>query len=295
MPITDKSFTAEELDSVLTENPALIPFIQTVAEKRGGYFAPDGVSKKSYEDNVSTNAKSALTLEHATALEKDVEEITGIKKEPGEKYYDFNKRVLKLQTESAKKNSTELATLKSQTDLTAAEKQRMAQLEALVLEKDTKISTIETERQSEVTRLKVENNIYNIAGKVDSKLKKNPELQDAIGIVREKAISEMIAKSLNKDGKFVFLKEDGSPYVKADASYMNAEEVLLSKMDKWVDKGKQVAGAGGNSGPDEPVTDGQFKTKVEVDRFIQTKGLIQGTKEFSTMQKQFNYDKLPMK
>lgn len=296
MPITDNSFTSDELDAVLTAKPELISEISKIAEKRGGYFAPDKTAKDTYEGNLAVHTKTALTLEHATMLEKDVEEITGVKKLPQEKYFDYNKRVLKMQTESSKSASSELALLKGKSDITQAERDRIKELENLQTSWTAEKTNLTNTHQTEVTQLKAENKIFSQIGKIDAKLKKTPELQEAISIVREKVIEDMKRSAKFQDDKMVFFGLDGKAMMNTDASFKTAEQVYAERMDKYIDKAKTQGGAGGNGdGNPEVIPAGNLKSQYEVDKFLQSKGFVFGTKEFSSEQEKLGRSKLPLR
>ncbi len=285
MPITEGKFTAEEFDAAITANPELLKEAIPSLTKRE-YFVADKVAKESYE----TTLKSGLTLEHATRLEKDVETITGIKKNDGEKYYDYNKRVL-AEVKKVETLNTELATLRGTANLTETEKQRLAALETGITERDTQIKTLKTDYESKLSLAKRENTITYQISKV--KLKTDPILKEAIGIVSEKVIAEMVAASREENGKTIFIAEDGKTIMlNHDLTVMNAEQYFTKRMDKFVDNGKVITGAGGTVVEDDPVV-GQFATQAELGRFLSKKGLVSGTKEFTKEFDRLSGSKLP--
>jgi len=295
MPITDNNFTVDELDAVVTANPKVLEELTAYATKKGGYFAPDAAKKSEYETNLDNLTKSRLTSEHATNIEKDVEEVTGVKKLPNEKYYEYNKRVLSEKTAREKSLDAELTGLKSKTDLSAAERERIATLEGLTKSKDTEIQTLKDTHQSEINQLKAENIIYSKIGAVDSKLKKTPELQEAIQIVKERVIEDMKKSAKFQDGKMVFFGADGKALLNADASFMSADQVYAARMDSYIDKGKTAGGTGGNGEWNQDIiVTGDLKTKNDVDSFLSSKGLLAGTAAYSAEQKKYGYDKLPL-
>ncbi len=288
MPIkVEGDVTLQEVESILT--PEIIPHI-TAAMTAKKYTVLDEAGKTAYENNLRTNVTSELTSQHATSIEKDIFEQTGIEKKAGEKWFDYNKRALA----QVKTQGAELANLKSKTDLSAAERQRISELEGLQTKWGEEKQSLTNSHQSEVTKLKAENKIYSEIGKVDAKLKKTPELQEAIQIVRANKIQKMIDSAKFQDGKIVFFGADGKARTNPDASFMTAEQIYTEEMGNYIDKAPVVGGAGGDGGSD-PTPVGNFKTQHELNTFLSAKGLTTGTPEYQKEFKRLNGDKLPIR
>jgi len=297
MPITENNFEVDELVEVVAANPEVLTKIQSFAEKQGGYFASDATAKSTYENNLKTLHNSELTNEIATKNEKMVFELTGVKKaDPQQKWYDYAGEVLKTLSAADKAKATELANLKSKTDLSAAERARILELETLSKTKSDEVESIKKAHASEIVKLKAENKIYAGIGQVDAKLKQTPELQEAIKIVRNQVLKEMTeGAKIDEQGNVFFLKADGNFMTNADASKMTIEQVYAARMATWIDTGRQQGGAGGNGGNDGGNgAVGNFKSQYEVDQFLGSKGFIPGTKEFSIEREKLGASKLPV-
>jgi hypothetical protein len=296
MPITDNLFTDAELETAITANPALISEIEKVVTKKGGFLAPDATKKTEYESNIATAQRGEVTSKIAGHVEKYVDETTGIKKSTAdEKWYKYNERVVKTLADENKANKAELKRLKDSTDLNAAERQRIVELENLSKSRETEIEQLKTSHQNELSQERTKNKIFGAIGRVDAKIKKDldPEL---VALKREQVISGMLnSAKTNKDGKTVFFGADGKARTNADASFMTEEQVYTLEMDKYLEKAPNQGGAGGSGeGNADIVTPGQFKTQQELDLYLGERGLTQGTKEFTAEAKRLGRAKLPL-
>jgi hypothetical protein len=297
MALTDNIFTDVELETAITTNPALLETISGVISKKGGYVAPTPEKKVEYENNLKVLHKGEVTKGIAEKQEKFIKETYGIDKiTPDEKWYKYGERVAKETVSKAKADAAELARLKGSTDLTAAERARINELEGIAKAKTIEIDTLKNEFSTKESKMQATLAIYQSIGSVDAKLKKTPDLQEAIAIVRTSVLNEMSNEAkIGADGKISFVKPDGTFYTNPDASKMNAEQVYASKMDKWIDKGIVTPGAGGNGdGPEKVIAPGQFKTQYEGNQYLQKLGLIQGTKEFSKKFNELGLGSLPI-
>ena len=249
-----------------------------------------------YDTNLTTKTKSELTLQHATEIEKAVKEVSGIEKlTPDEKWYDYNQRVLKMQTESAKSLDIKIKALEGKSDITAAEREQLKNYEKLQKENEETLKNTKLGHDSEITKLKAENKIYGSISKVDATLKKDDILKEAIDIVREKTIGDMISSAKFDKDKLVFVGSDGSVLLNKDGTLTTAEQLYSLKMDKYIEKAKTQGGAGGNGNEADSGAVAGIKTQVELNRHLASKGFLSGTPEFTKEFTRLGGEKLPLR
>jgi len=105
--------TIEEIEQEIANSPDLLTGVVGLINKKGFVVRSQDEEKsyiENYERNVIPNKVSASigdkVKEIATRYEQDLLEITGLQKEPTEKYYDFQKRVFnELKTKGVDKSS----------------------------------------------------------------------------------------------------------------------------------------------------------------------------------------------
>ncbi len=310
MPITDKTFTPEELETVLTENPDLLPVVtSTLSKKEYGikgtdgtikqtkFFVADNDQKSTFENNLKTQHNAELTKQVATEVEQKVFELTGIKKASvDEKWTAYYQRAMKETKDSATALQNKITDLESKSDLSVAERQQLTQLKDLQATKDAEIENLKTSHVGEVERLKIENKVYSDKGiqKVDGKLSKNPLLQDAIDIVREKVIGDIVSISKNEGGEIRLYSKDGKVLTNTDASFMTVSQYYEKQMEKYIDGGKQTGGAGGNGDDSGLGVPSGVKTQYELNIKLREQGYVAGTREFTKEFNRLGGDKLPV-
>jgi hypothetical protein len=279
MAITDNAFTSEEFKASVEANPALL-------EQVTGYLKGQEYSvfnKTDYDAHKTVLAREAAsdyekTL--STELETYVSETSKTPKKDGESFKDYTKRVLLEKSQSSENLAAEIAELKSKTDLSKAERDQLAELTRIRDEQKTEIENLKANSQKEVLQLKAQNDISVAATKVASKFVKEALVQDAISIVSEKTIAEMVASSQYENGKLVFIK-DGKVEMNQDGSFKTAEQKYESLMEKFIDKGRKAGGAGGDGGEGTTKTPADVNTKYKLGKYLNSLGLVSGTIDFT--------------
>lgn len=289
--ITDNNFTPEEFEAAITANPALLQNVTGTLTKQE-YLILGKDERPAYEETISTRAKSELTLQHATEVEKSVEELTGIKKtDANEKWTAYYQRALK----EGKSALTKIAELEGKSDISAAERQQLENLRLQVTEKDGLLATEKSERQKEIFQLKTQNKIYSEISVIDAKLKKDPIYQEAIALVRDNVISKMISGSTQNGTSIVFNDAEGKPIMNANkTAFATAKEVYEIQMDKYLEKAPVVVGADGKPVDQNPNI-GNFKSKDELTRHLTAQGLMVGTPAFTKEFNRLEGNKLPLR
>lgn len=243
--------------------------------------------------------------------EGDILSVSGIKKESGEKAYDYAKRVIgefKTKSERTDAIEKEMSSLKEQIKAGTGDKKLLADLEAVQKAykelgdtKDKEIGTL----KSEYEKFKVRSEISSaLSGMV---FKKNiPE--SALKAFTDQVINELTNIASLQDGKLVFMK-DGVPMRNAHNALnpYTAKELLEEKMKDIRDIGRQV-----NGGPDiskeitkefdktgkvtkiAMIIPDAVKTKVDLSEYLVKAGLLRGTEEYNLAYKEYSAS-LPMR
>ena len=244
--------------------------------------------------------------------DEDVFSVTGLKKNPTEKSYDFIKRVLgDLKTKAEKANSfeTEIASLKKQLADGTGDKKTLADLEAV----QRAYKELEEKSKGEVETLK----------KISEQKEIRYELTSALsGFNFKKGITEPVRKAfvdqvINeltsiaelRDGKLVFLDKAGNPMRNAHNTLnpYTAKELLDERLKEIVDVGRKIDG-----GPDIEsevikeydkngkltkaviVIPDSVKTKVALGEFLIKSKILRNTPEYNMIYAEYSKN-LPMK
>lgn len=289
MPITENTFTGDELKAALTTNKdALLPIVRGVLGNDFKFVVQDEAEHNTFKQNYEADVVARKTNEFATNLEKDVKEATGIEKsDPNEKYYDYTKRVLKTLKDSVTPLQTELDRLKAAGSPSAADKQRIQQLEDAIKEKETNLTTELQKRDARIHELTVGNNLMSALAKLRTQYKKDIP-QSLIDTVEKVVIADLIKiAKVQEDGKVLYYGEDGKPLTdKKLYQPLNEEALLTERLKDLIDAGRQQGGAGsgsgsqqqpgGNEGGAVPETidsiPNDVKTKVQLTEYMQKLG-----------------------
>jgi len=240
----------------------------------------------------------------------DIYSVTGQRKAPTEKTYDFVKRVMssyKSDAEKAKSYENEISSLKEQIKNNSGDRQLKADLEAV----QKQYNELKETKEKEVTQLKTEHDRFKaesiIRAGIPTKIKKGlPE--DAVKALTDQAVNHLIGIAQFQDGKLVFI-ENGvvkrnphnalNPYT--------AAELMNESLKNIVDSGSKAEG-----GPDlnkeityEKDKDGKItkvamiipdsiRTKEELSKYLVSAGLLRGTQEYILAYKEYSAA-LPMR
>ena len=229
--------------------------------------------------------------------DEDIFAVTGLKKNPTEKTYDFTKRVLAEYKTKAEKSSVlekEIDSLKQQIKDGTGDKKTLADLESV----QKSYEELKQTKEKELSDIKTEYDKYKIKAEITSALsgiafKKNlPE--SALKALTDQVINDLSNVAEYHDGKLVFM-ENGVPKrnVHNALNPYTASEIVKERLKDIIDTGKQTSG-----GPDvskeivkEFDKDGKLtkvslilpdsiKYKDELSQFLVSSGLLRGTKEY---------------
>jgi chorismate mutase len=308
MPITENNFTGDELRAAITANKdVLLPIVRGVLSTDLKMTVQDEAEHNTFKQNYENEIVGRKTGEWAQLLEKDVKELTGIDKTGNdEKYYDYFKRA--TSTALAERNTlkTELATLKSQHNPTAADKARIEQLEQGLATKETEFGTEKQKLQSKIHELTVGNNLAGGLAKIRSLYKKDidPSIIETVERVAVQDLTKMA--EVQADGKLIYKGEDGK-VLTDQVLYqpLTGEQLLMERLKGLIDAGRQQQGAGGAAGgaagaagdggaPEgaQPITalPAEVTTKLKLTEYMQKMGWTTSNPEWNK-----TFDKLGAK
>ena len=287
MPITDNQFGADELESAIQANPALIDNILPVLTKNK-YSVYDEPTLTKFKTDLETESIGKFVSKSATEFEDTVRSITGLEKDsPEEKYFDFNKRALQTFKTERDALKEELNELKGKSNITQAERDQLQALKDKVKEYDVKLKEVETNYQSQLSKAKLENVLSFKISSVSSKLIKSDiaGIKAAQGILSNNIKNEILnmAQTDSRGEVILINPADGKPMLNKDLSFVTVEQFYEAKMNEagFIDKGRQQGGAGGEGGGNQQSSDipGNVKTRVELMDYLrsapETKSLSQ--------------------
>jgi len=298
----DSTFTADEAEAAIAADPTIIDRFVPVLTKKD-YVVRSKAADTTYVQNERTLAISEKTKEHATRLEKDVLELTGIPKlkpeENGgaeEKYYDYHKRAMK----ALKETEAELLELKKSSTLGEGEKQQLASTKEQIKSLNKKLEEKEAGFATELTKAKAEGKILMaVAGARSKYIKTLPA--SVTSTTESVLIGQMLAAAkFTDDNKMYFAGADGKPMLNATTQeFITADEYYAVIAKDMFDPGQAATGAGAGPGPagtgsaDKLPAD--ITTKIQADEWLAKQGLVQGTKEHTKKRRELGIDKLPLR
>jgi|WetSurMetagenome_2_1015567.scaffolds.fasta_scaffold00103_43 hypothetical protein len=267
--------------------------------------AEDKTFLENYGKKIEEEVIPSKISELHTRYDDDIFAVTGLKKNPTEKTYDFTKRVLSEFKTKAEKSSVlekEIGELKKQLADGTGDKKTLADLEAMQRAykelEDTKTKEV-TELRTQFEKYKDESEI--VAATSGMAFKKNiPEA--AIKSLMKQIISDLTSIASRQDGKLVFLK-DGVP-MRNPHNALNpytADELLKERLKDVIDIGRKAEGGPGLESEivkeydkDKKLTKvtllipDSVKTKEDLSKFLVSQKLLRGTQEYLLAYKEYS-------
>jgi hypothetical protein len=238
--------------------------------------------------------------------DQDVLSITGLKKEPTEKTYDFVKRVLssyKTDAEKGKTFETEISSLKKQISDGNGDQALKNELKSV----QEAYKLLQTERETEVTKLKSEHETYKAKSEIMSGL---PGIQikkglpdDATQTFINSVVEKLVSTSQWQDGELVFM-ENG--VVKRNPHNalkpFTAPEMLKDMLKSITDTSRKPDGKGpglNDAAEFEKDKNGKItkvslllpdsvKTKEDLSKHLVGIGLLRGTQEYQAAYSEYS-------
>lgn len=219
--------------------------------------------------------------------DEDIFAVTGLKKRPDEKTYDFNKRVLadlKAKADKHPELEQEIASLKERVGKNADAK-LLADLENVRSE----FATFKTAKESELEKLRKDTELNDrkavIEAEVNSFEFDASIKENVLKVYKQTIINELLQNSEKRDGQLVFLDDKGNPLrnqAKNLAAY-TANEIVAEKMKDVIKQKRNLPGPPKPGDPKQPpkAVPDTVKTKVELSDYLSKEGLIRGSKEYN--------------
>ena len=296
MPITDNSFTPEEFSAAIEAKPELLNHVTGVLSAKK-YAIRSEQDEQTYRKNIEDSAIGSYTSKVATEVEKTMKELTGIDKLPNEKWTDYYQRATKDVVGGKKQFENELTELRGKSNLTEAERNMLNDLKAANQKLQLDTESMKSSYEVQLKKLKASTSIQAEISAIRAQFKKTPELQKAIDIVSNQTLKEMADMSdIDQYGKVVFVK-DGNFIKDANGTPKTAAQIYSDAMADYIDKGRQQSGAGGDGGSGGGSTQVPpgVKTQVDLTRYINSLGIISGSKQYSEMFAKMEGNKLPLR
>ena len=278
----------------------IIGFIKEKGGSLDDFIIRTADEERTYLENFKTaEVEKAIAPQISqvhSRYDEDILAVTGLKKKPDEKTYDFNKRVLaelKAKADKHPELEQEIASLKEKVGKNADAK-ILADLENV----RTEFATFKTSKEKELDDLRKETELSKRRALIEAELNAfefDPTVKEGVlKVFKETTVSALLNSSEFRDGQLVFLDDKGNPLrnqAKNLAAY-TANEIVAEKM-KDVIKQKRVIGGppkpGDPSDPPKSVPD-TVKTKVDLTDHLMKEGYKRGTKEYDEVYAQLSVD-----
>lgn len=281
MPITENSFTGEELTAAVQANPGLVEIL------KGAVINTENIRNAIEPDIIGSKKK-----EWAERDEQETFAITGIAKKDKEAYYDYRKRAFE---EKTKTMSDELAALKDKQNPNAADKLRIEQLEKTLTDKDGEYNKTVESLKLEVNTVRTMSALEAAWGVLKARLKPGmPE--ELVENFVSNAMNKLTSSAQVQDDKAVtFLDAEGKVRLsKTDYKPLAAMQVLEEEIKSILDDGKKAQGAGSSAeggagaGEDKKWTGlpKEVTTQVQLTEYLQQLGIVQGSEEYDKIWKE---------
>lgn len=246
--------------------------------------------EKTYLDNFKTaeieKAIAPKISEVHSRYDEDILSVTGLKKKPDEKTYDFNKRVLaelKAKADKLPDYETEIASLKEKVGKNADAK-ILADLENVRAE----FASFKTAKESEIEKLRNETELSRKRAMIEAEMngfEYDTSIKEGVlKVFKDTAVNALLQSSEFRDGELVFLDDKGNP-LRNQATNLKpytANEIIAERL-KDIIKQKRVLPGPPNPGdpklPPKTVPD-SVKTKVQLSQYLMGEGMKRGSKEY---------------
>lgn len=256
--------------------------------------------EKTYLENFKTaeveKSIAPKISEVHSRYDEDIFAITGLKKRPDEKTYDFNKRVLadlKAKADKHPELEQEIASLKEKVGKNADAK-ILADLENVRSE----FATFKTAKEKELEDLRKETELSKKRSLIEAEVNAfefDPAIKEGVlKVFKETTINALLNNSEFRDGQLVFLDDKGNPLrnqSKNLAAY-TANEIVAERMKDVIKQKRTIPGPPAPGDPKQPLKSipDTVKTRVELSDYLLKEGLKRGSKEYDEAYAQLSAD-----
>ena len=266
----------EEISKAIEDNKDLAKqVLLKVVETEDGKELLNNHAKQHFEANIGSKVSEIYTN-----IDNDIFEVLGVRKDPNQKTYDFLKTGVLAELKELK--------LKGNTDPDKAQKIKSLEDEIKSLKEKTTNSEFwhethqkalkefeQKELQYKTQLQELENgNLKNVVNTDLSMgltgLKFNPTIpKSAIDALAETVKNQALANSKIIDGKVVYLKEDGTPWLDKTYKPITSQGIFAEKLSDILDVAPTVGGGAPTGKGGEIITvntGGVETTKVVLDK-----------------------------
>lgn len=277
--------TLEEITTALTADEALLTGVVSELKTKGYSIRNSDEEKlflENYEKNVlpsrvesevETRIKARVS-ELASGVEKDIFDVSGIVKEPNEKYYEYTKRVLNTLKET--KGSDTESLLKDRLKLYEEKANELEQ--KLVAEQESK----KTEILGFKKKTLIDSALKEINIAYPSHITSDEQKQEYKKSIERLVLNDFETRFMAKDnnGEVVFY-EGESPLLDTSTNmYLKPSDIISKNYSHFVAPKEQPKGGLGGE-QQKPSSVGKM-TEEQFDLYASEKGLVLGSKEYST-------------
>ena len=278
-------------------------FIKEKGDSPENFIIRTSDEEKTYLENFKSaeieRAIAPKISEVHSRYDEDILSVTGLKKRPEEKTYDFNKRVLAELKSKADKHpelEAEIASLKEKVGKNADAK-ILADLENVRAE----FAAFKTSKEKEVEDLRKETELSRkraiIEAEVNSFEYDTTVKEGVLKVYRDNVINALLQASEFRDNNLVFLDEKGNPLRNQNNSLApyTANEIVGERLKDVIKQKRVIPGApkvGDPKTPPKTVPD-SVKSKVQLSQHLMSEGYKRGTKEYDELYSELGKD-LPL-
>jgi hypothetical protein len=276
--------TLEEITTALADQALLTGVVSELKTK--GYSIRNSDEEKlfleNYEKNVlpskvesevETRIKARVS-ELASGVEKDIFEVSGIVKEPNEKYYEYTKRVLNTLKETKGSDTENLL------------KDRLKLYEEKANELEQKLATEQESKKTEILGFKkktlIDSALKEINVAYPSHITTDEQKQEYKKSIERLVLNDFETRFMAKDnnGDVVFYEGESPLLDTSTNTYLKPNEIISKNYSHFVAPKEQPKGGLGGE-PQKPSNLGKM-TEEQFDSYASEKGYMLGSKEYST-------------
>ncbi len=268
--------------------------IQGFIKEKGG-AADDFVIRTTAEETLYLDNFKASEVEKAidpkikevhSKYDDYIFDVTGLKKNAGEKTFDFVKRIaadLKGKADKLPEFEQEISGLKEKVGKNADAK-LLADLEST----KSAFASFKTLKEKELDDLRKETDLSTRRAIIEAEVNSfefDPSIKEPVlKVYKDTIVNTLLQKSETRDAKLVFLDDNGNPLrnqAKNLAEY-TANEIIAERMRDVIKQKRNIPGPPAPGDPKQSpkaIPDG-IKTKVELATHLMKEGYKRNTKEY---------------
>ena len=249
----------------------LEPEAQSHLESKGHIIRTKEQDDQYIGSQVEAKIKDQISTIHKR-YDEDLFELTGERKNPTEKTYDFLKRKVIELKESAKGKSE------------GVDKDKLAELQKALDEakadKDKSLSEVNEKHFKKALNLTLSSELDKATIAVPTHLKTDDEKQNFVSTQKRMLVKDFLESYTAKEddeGNIVFYKGDQLQANIKDGKPLSASDLIAQNYSHYFVKSDRQQGGAGTGKTGDPET---FATREDVHAYLKSKGLDDSTKEY---------------